>query len=72
MWEACHYEVKPNVNVPWGTGNDNLLFDSLGNLWVAQDGSFSGGDNNYIWVVENGHTQAKPKSQNICKNTSKQ
>ena len=46
---------------PWGEGNDNLVFDDLGNLWVAQDGSFSRGDNNYIWVVENGHTQANPK-----------
>jgi len=40
----------------WGTGNDNLAFDDLGNLWVLQDGS-----KNYIWVVENGHTQAIPK-----------
>lgn len=50
------YEVKPGVSEPWGTGNDNLLFDSLGNLWVAQDGS-----NNYIWVVDQGHKQADPK-----------
>ena len=42
--------------VPWGTGNDNLAFDDEGNLWVLQDGS-----NNYIWVVEKGHTQAQPK-----------
>jgi uncharacterized protein len=40
----------------WGTGNDNLAFDDGGNLWVLQDGSF-----NYIWVVENGHTQSSPK-----------
>lgn len=46
---------------PWGEGSDNLVFDDLGNLWVTQDGSFSRGDNNYIWVVENGHTQANPK-----------
>ncbi len=42
--------------VPWGTGNDNLAFDNQGNLWVLQDGS-----NNYIWLVQNGHTQASPK-----------
>jgi uncharacterized protein len=41
--------------IPWGTGNDNLVFDGQGNLWVCQDGS-----NNYIWVVMNGHTQAVP------------
>ena len=46
---------------PWGTGNDNLVFDDLGNLWVAQDGNLSNGDNNYIWIVENGHTQLIPK-----------
>ncbi len=40
----------------WGTGNDNLAFDDLGNLWVLQDGS-----NEYIWLVEEGHTQAIPK-----------
>jgi uncharacterized protein len=45
-----------NSTAAWGTGNDNLAFDELGNLWVLQDGS-----NNYIWVVENGHTQANPK-----------
>ncbi len=39
----------------WGTGNDNLAFDGEGNLWVLQDGS-----NNYIWVIEKGHTQDKP------------
>jgi hypothetical protein len=42
--------------VPWGTGNDNLAFDGNGNLWVLQDGN-----NNYIWVVMNGHTQAAPQ-----------
>lgn len=47
------------VNVPWGRGNDNLAFDDLGNLWVCQDGSVN--DNNHIWVVDNGHTQANPK-----------
>lgn len=42
--------------VEWGPGNDNLVFDDLGNLWVAQDG----GDN-HIWVVEDGHTEINPK-----------
>ena len=40
----------------WGTGNDNMAFDDLGNLWVLQDGG-----RDYIWVVEAGHTQAAPK-----------
>jgi len=44
------------TNVPWGNGNDNLAFDNGGNLWVLQDGG-----TNYIWLVENGHTQASPK-----------
>ncbi len=44
------------TNEDWGSGNDNLAFDGEGNLWVMQDGQ-----NNYIWVVENGHTQAVPK-----------
>ena len=43
------------VSTPWGTGNDNLAFDELGNLWVLQDGG-----NNYIWVVMSNHTQAVP------------
>jgi len=53
------YQITHNngtSTVEWGTGNDNLAFDGQGNLWVLQDG-----DNNYIWVVENGHTQAQPK-----------
>ena len=44
------------TSTPWGSGNDNLAFDDLGNLWVNQDGG-----NNYIWVVEAGHTQLAPK-----------
>lgn len=44
------------TSTPWGTGNDNLAFDGDGNLWVLQDGS-----ENYIWLVEPGHTQANPK-----------
>jgi len=53
------YDVK-HVNgttpTPWGYGNDNLAFDGEGNLWVLQDGG-----NNYIWVVDSGHTQTNPK-----------
>ncbi|MDH3649018.1 MAG: DUF839 domain-containing protein [Saprospiraceae bacterium] len=41
---------------PWGSGNDNLAFDELGNLWVLQDGS-----RDYIWLVRSGHTQDEPK-----------
>ncbi len=55
------YEINtPNgtETVNWGTGNDNLAFDNLGNLWVLQDGN-----ENYIWLVKNGHTQANPKVQ---------
>jgi hypothetical protein len=44
------------TSTPWGTGNDNLAFDDLGNLWVFQDGS-----NDYIWVVMAGHSQTNPK-----------
>jgi secreted PhoX family phosphatase len=42
--------------VSWGTGNDNLVFDGEGNLWVLQDGS-----KNYVWVVDKDHTQENPK-----------
>ncbi|MBT8254697.1 MAG: DUF839 domain-containing protein [Bacteroidia bacterium] len=44
------------TSVSWGSGNDNLAFDGNGNLWVNQDGG-----NHYIWVVDNGHTQASPQ-----------
>ncbi|MEZ4953710.1 MAG: DUF839 domain-containing protein [Saprospiraceae bacterium] len=53
-----------NYDIFWGGGTtsvygcigaDNLAFDDLGNLWVCQDG-----DNNYIWVVKQGHTQSTP------------
>ena len=57
--------------VKWGGGNDNLVFDDLGNLWVAQDGSFTNGDNNYIWVIENGHTQANSKVKIFAKTPGK-
>lgn len=40
----------------WGSGNDNLTFDELGNLWVLQDGG-----KNYIWVIAPDHTAADPK-----------
>ncbi len=45
-------------NVPWGGGNDNLAFDNQGNLWVFQDANDL---QNYIWVVENDHSQSNPK-----------
>lgn len=44
------------VNEPWGTGADNLTFDSRGNLYVLQDGS-----RNHIWLVKPCHTQAAPQ-----------
>ncbi|MDZ4758342.1 MAG: DUF839 domain-containing protein [Bacteroidota bacterium] len=50
------------TNTSWGTGNDNLCFDDTGNLWVFQDGS-----NNYIWLVQKGHTQASPKVKIFAK-----
>ncbi len=56
---AMSYDIvhdSGTTSVPWGVGNDNMAFDNQGNLWVFQDG-----DNHYIWVVENGHTQASPK-----------
>lgn len=40
----------------WGSGNDNLAFDRKGDLWILQDGG-----NNYIWLVDSGHTQQQPK-----------
>ncbi len=40
----------------WGSGNDNLCFDDLGNLYVLQDGS-----RNHIWMVTPNHTQTSPK-----------
>ncbi|GAB2792560.1 hypothetical protein HNQ93_003619 [Hymenobacter luteus] len=39
----------------WGTGNDNLTFDSKGNLYVLQDGG-----RNHIWLIKPCHTQATP------------
>lgn len=53
------YPITSNngtVNESWGSGNDNLAFDNDGNLWVLQDGG-----RDYIWMVENGHTQSNPK-----------
>lgn len=40
----------------WSYGNDNLAFDGDGNLWVLQDGG-----RNHIWLIRNGHSQAKPR-----------
>ena len=54
-----NYDINDGTNttsVFWGNGNDNLAFDGDGNLWVFQDG-----ENNHIWVVKSGHTQASPK-----------
>lgn len=44
------------VSENWGSGNDNLCFDDLGNLYVLQDGS-----RNHVWMISPEHTQAKPK-----------
>ncbi len=44
------------VTEEWGSGNDNLTFDSRGNLYVLQDGS-----RDHVWMIRNGHTQANPK-----------
>lgn len=40
--------------VSWGVGQDNLAFDSDGNLWVLQDGG-----NNYIWMVGKNHNASQ-------------
>ncbi|WP_188814521.1 alkaline phosphatase PhoX [Hymenobacter cavernae] len=40
---------------PWDTGNDNLTFDTHGNLYVLQDGG-----RNHIWLIKPCHTQATP------------
>lgn len=42
--------------VSWGSGNDNLAFDNMGNLWVQQDGG-----NGHIWIVRPDHTPFAPK-----------
>ncbi|MDF7812233.1 alkaline phosphatase PhoX [Hymenobacter sp. YC55] len=39
----------------WGTGNDNLTFDSQGNLYILQDGG-----RNHVWLVRPCHTQENP------------
>ena len=39
----------------WRSGNDNLAFDDLGNLYVLQDGG-----RNHIWMVTPCHTQSEP------------
>ncbi|WP_052732322.1 alkaline phosphatase PhoX [Hymenobacter terrenus] len=43
------------INEDWGTGNDNLTFDSQGNLYVLQDGG-----RNHVWMVKPCHTQTVP------------
>ena len=55
---GMNYDITHDNGVTsesWGAGNDNLAFDSIGNLWVLQDGG-----KNYIWVVGPTHTQASP------------
>ena len=44
------------VSEPWASGNDNLCFDDLGNLYVLQDGS-----RDHVWMVGPSHTQASPQ-----------
>ncbi|WP_161627178.1 LamG-like jellyroll fold domain-containing protein [Flavobacterium subsaxonicum] len=43
------------VTEPWSDGNDNLVFDDKGNLWVCQDGGLM-----YIWVIKPDHRQDNP------------
>jgi secreted PhoX family phosphatase len=42
----------------WREGNDNLTFDTEGNLYVLQDGG-----RNHIWLVKPCHTAANPQVQ---------
>lgn len=46
------------VTEPWSNGNDNLVFDNRGNLYVLQDG-----DRDHIWMVTPNHTQMQPEVQ---------
>ncbi len=50
------------ANESWGGGNDNLVIDNRGNVWVLQDGS-----RNHIWMVGGAHTQANPKVELFAK-----
>ncbi|WP_185284812.1 alkaline phosphatase PhoX [Hymenobacter sp. NBH84] len=43
------------VSELWRTGNDNLTFDSKGNLYVLQDGG-----RNHVWLIRASHTPATP------------
>lgn len=43
------------VGERWNRGNDNLAFDSEGNLWVLEDGG-----RYHIWVVRADHSRANP------------
>ncbi|MFZ4544738.1 MAG: alkaline phosphatase PhoX [Saprospiraceae bacterium] len=53
---------KDIVAEDWGSGNDNLVFDDKGNLFVLQDGG-----RNHIWLVRNDHTQLDPKVEVFAK-----
>lgn len=44
------------ANESWGSGNDNLVIDDRGNVWVLQDGS-----RDHLWMVTPGHSQANPR-----------
>ena len=44
-----------SISELWRTGNDNLTFDSHGNLYVLQDGG-----RNHVWLIKPCHTQASP------------
>jgi hypothetical protein len=44
-----------SISELWRTGNDNLTFDSQGNLYVLQDGG-----RNHVWLIKPCHTPATP------------
>ena len=49
------YHSTGTVQESYRTGNDNLTFDDMGNLWVLQDGG-----RNFIWMAYADHTPANP------------
>ena len=49
------YHSTGMVEESYRTGNDNLTFDDMGNLWVLQDGG-----RNFIWMAYADHTPANP------------
>ncbi len=53
-YAITHKEGTQNEN--FGTGIDNLTFDSEGNLWALQDGG-----RGHLWVIRPNHTPANPK-----------